>query len=139
MVEACEIQRAADALASGDLVIMPTDTVYGVAADARIPEAVEKIYAAKGRDRNKPLPLLVSGLAAAESYGGILGSAEKTLAEKFWPGALTLVLRMAGNESAEEAFRVPDNATALDLLSAAGGLLRVTSANRIARRASVSL
>jgi len=110
----------------GHLVIMPTDTVYGVAADARVAGAEEKIYLAKGRERGKPVPLLASGIDEVERYGAEFDAIEEKLAEKFWPGPLTLVLGVGGRM---EGFRVPDHDVSLDLLKAAGGILRVTSAN----------
>lgn len=120
------ISRAAGALKMGHLVIMPTDTVYGVAADARVAGAEEKIYLAKGRERGKPVPLLASGIDEVERYGAEFDAIEEKLAEKFWPGPLTLVLGVGGRM---EGFRVPDHDVSLDLLKAAGGILRVTSAN----------
>ena len=120
------IGRAADALRNGSLVIMPTDTVYGVAADARVAEWAEKIYRAKNRERGKPIPILAADLRQVEGYGAEFDRVEKTLAERFWPGPLTLVLRAGGGT---EGFRVPACGIALELLRAVGGVLRVTSAN----------
>lgn len=104
---------------------MPTDTVYGVAS---LPDraGLEKIYRAKERDRNKPVPLLASGLEAVRDYGARMNDAELRLAEKFWPGPLTLLLN---TDESTEGFRVPDHEMALELLRMAGGVLRVTSAN----------
>lgn len=120
------INQAADALRGGSLVIMPTDTVYGVAADACAPGAVEKIYQAKSRERGKPIPLLAADIRQVETYGAAFGAMERRLAEKFWPGPLTLVLRVG---SVTEGFRVPGHDVSLELLHVAGGILRVTSAN----------
>ena len=120
------IGRAADTLRKGSLVIMPTDTVYGVAADARIAGWDDKLYRAKSRDRGKPIPVLAANIDQVENYGVVLDCVERVLAERFWPGPLTLVLR-AGSVS--EAFRVPACAIALELLRMVGGVLRVTSAN----------
>ena len=120
------IRRAAEALRNGSMVIMPTDTVYGVAVDPRVAGAEEKIFIAKSRDRGKPIPLLASGLDQVKRYGAELGVLERKLAKKFWPGPLTLVLRVGARE---EGFRVPDHDVALELLRAVGGILRVTSAN----------
>lgn len=125
------VRRAADVLAAGGLVVLPTDTVYGVAADGRLPGAEERLARAKGRPEDKPIPLLAAGLAEVENYGAALTPAERRLAEAFWPGPLTLVLRVPrAGAAAREGFRVPDCATALALLRAVGGVLRVTSANR---------
>lgn len=113
------------ALKQGRLVIVPTDTVYGVAADPTVPGAEKRICAAKGRDANKPIPLLAAGIADIEAYGAVLGPAEKRIAARFWPGPLTLVLRVGRGD---EGFRVPDCAVTLELLRRCG-ILRVTSAN----------
>jgi len=118
--------RAVEALGKGSLVIMPTDTVYGVAADPAVPGAVERIFAAKGRDRDKPIPLLAAGIEDVRKYGAVLGRAERELASRYWPGPLTMVLKVGDRE---EGFRVPDHGVALALLREAGGVLRVTSAN----------
>lgn len=124
--DASAIRQAVEALQGGSLVIMPTDTVYGLAADARLPGAEEKLYEAKSRDRGKPIPLLAASVADVEAFGAVLGQTERQLAKAFWPGPLTLVLA-AGDRT--EGFRVPDHATALALLRDCGGVLRVTSAN----------
>ena len=127
-MQAGQIEQAAQWLRRGSLVIVPTDTVYGVAAHPDMPGAVERLCAAKGRDRAKPIPLLAAARREVERYGAIFGPAEKALAERFWPGPLTLVLRVPGGGT--EGFRVPQHATMLALLEACGGLLRVSSANR---------
>lgn len=121
---AVAIREAAEALAGGRLVVLPTDTVYGVAA---VPGAEERIYEAKARDRGKPIPLLVSGLAEAEGQGAMLSWRSRLLARRYWPGPLTLVLPTPGGK---EGFRVPNHVVTLAVLKAAGGVLRVTSANR---------
>jgi L-threonylcarbamoyladenylate synthase len=111
----------------GELVILPTETVYGVAADPRVAGALQRIYQAKGRPENKPIPLLGPDLSSIEEYGAELPPAARALAHRFWPGPLTLVL--AAPEG-EVGFRVPDHAVARALLRRAGSLLAVTSANR---------
>lgn len=121
------IRRAADALRRGSLIGLPTDTVYGLAADPRVPGAEERICAAKGRDRGKPIPLLASDIGQVRAYGVRFTSSEELLADRFWPGPLTLVLS-AGD--AREGFRVPDSEVARAVLAQGGGVLRVTSANR---------
>jgi len=121
------ILRAAEILVGGGLVIMPTDTVYGVAAHPRAAEAVQRLYDVKGRDAAKPIAMLAASPEAVERYGATMTGPERTLAARYWPGALTLVLEAGG---IAEGFRVPDHATALALLETSGGVLRVTSANR---------
>ena len=121
--QARAIAEAADVLRRGGLVILPTDTVYGVAA---APGNEEKIYNAKSRDRGKPIPLLVADTAGVDRCGGAMGWRARLLARRYWPGPLTLVLPVA---KGTEGFRVPDHPVALALIRAAGGALRVTSAN----------
>jgi L-threonylcarbamoyladenylate synthase len=123
------VRAAAAALRAGRLVVLPTDTVYGVAADPRAPGGEERLCAAKGRDRDKPIPLLAADLAAVEAGGALLRGPERRLAGRFWPGPLTLVLDVRGAARRTEGFRVPACGVALALLRAAGGVLRVTSAN----------
>jgi tRNA threonylcarbamoyl adenosine modification protein (Sua5/YciO/YrdC/YwlC family) len=124
------LAAAVKALARGALVVIPTDTVYGLAADPRVPGAVERLCRAKGRDFRKPIPLLVAGLAEAERAGAVFSRAEKRLALRFWPGALTLVVGIQDAGGATEGIRVPDDPFTLALLRASAGALRVTSANR---------
>jgi L-threonylcarbamoyladenylate synthase len=118
--------EAADVLGRGGLVILPTDTVYGVAALPGRADAVERIYRAKRREQRKPIPLLASSMDAVAIFGATLGKHERRLAQRFWPGPLTLILQV---NSGYEGFRVPDHITALAILRAAGGVLRVSSAN----------
>lgn len=125
--EPSAIARACEALRAGRLIIMPTETVYGLAADAAAGEAARLIYAAKGRDEGKPLPLMVASVDQAEAAGAVFEPAARLLAARFWPGPLTLVLPAGGGE---EGIRVPDHPVALALLAAMGRGLRVTSANR---------
>lgn len=113
-------------LQTGALVILPTETVYGVAADPRVAGAEDRIYDAKERDRGKPIPLLAASLAVVERHGAILSPGARRLAKRYWPGPLTLVLACGGKT---EGFRVPDHPVAAAVLKAAGGVLRVTSAN----------
>ena len=117
------VMQAVSALRSGALVILPTETVYGVAG---LPGTEARIYAAKERDRGKPIPLMASGVEAVEGHGAVLSSKARRLACREWPGPLTLVLSCGGRA---EGFRVPDHAVAMAVLKGAGGLLRVTSAN----------
>lgn len=124
------IAEAAAVLRRGALVILPTDTVYGMAADPRVPGAEKRLAQAKGRRATKPIPLLASGLAAVERWRPDFGAVGRELARRFWPGPLTLVLKTSRGW---EGFRVPAHPVALALVKASGGLLRVTSANRSGR------
>jgi len=120
------IKKIVSVLKAGNIAIIPTDTVYGVAAYPNIPEALEKIYKAKARDGRKPVAFLASDVEIVEELT-VLSSAAKELAKKHWPGALTLILKMKTGEY--EGFRIPDHNFTRELIRQAGGLLRVTSAN----------
>ena len=122
-----DFARAADVLNRGGVVVIPTDTVYGLAARPDFPAAVERLYTIKGREAKKPIALLASDMAAVERFGYPLVGKARELAERHWPGALTLVI-------GAEGFRVPDHARTRRLIAACGGVLRVTSANLSGRR-----
>lgn len=135
------IARAAALIAAGQPVAVPTETVYGLAADARDAEAVARIYAAKGRPDFNPLIVHVPDLAAAETLG-VFGAAERALAAAFWPGPLTLVVpRAPGCPVASIAtagldtiaLRVPGHRAMQALLAATGAPLAAPSANASGR------
>ena len=117
---------AVKALESGFLVVFPTDTVYGVAADPRVEGACDKLYAAKRREPRKPIPILVSDVGIAEAKGAVFSATARKLATRFWPGPVTMVLPVG---ACFDGFRVPHHPVALALLKAVGGALYVTSAN----------
>lgn len=121
------LAAAAHALMAGGVAVIPTDTVYGLAAHPGHPEAVQRLYTIKGREAAKPIALLAADAAAVARAGADWPPAGSRLAERFWPGALTLVLTCHDNR--EEGFRVPAHVWTRRLLSACGGILRVTSAN----------
>ena len=132
------IDRAAAALRAGKLVAFPTETVYGLGADATNAQAVAAVFAAKGRPRFNPLIVHVPDVAAAAELAELSEHAE-LLAAAFWPGALTLVLpRRPGSEIAELvsaglpsiAVRVPAHPIAVSLLRATGRPIAAPSANR---------
>lgn len=125
--EKATILEAVKVLRAGGLMILPTETVYGLAADPRVEGAEERLIAAKDRDRGKPIPLMAASLADVERYGAVLSPAARRLAMRYWPGPLTLVLSCG---SRTEGFRVPAHPVALAVVNAAGGILRVTSANK---------
>jgi len=135
------------ALAAGDLVILPTETVYGLAADASNPAAVARIYDAKGRPSFNPLISHVADLATAEGLA-VLDDRARALAQAFWPGPLTIVapfregaavcdLARAGLDTV--ALRVPEHPVALELLRAFGGAVAAPSANRSGRPSPTTL
>ena len=86
------LRQAAAALADGAVVAVPTDTVYGLAVDPAQPEAVERLFALKGRPADVPLPILVAGPEQVAQVAGTLEAAARPLAERYWPGPLTLVV-----------------------------------------------
>lgn len=144
--DAAGIAAAADILRRGGLVAMPTETVYGLAADATSEAAVARIYAAKGRPSSNPLIAHVPSLDAALEHGN-LSAAALRLAQKFWPGPLTLVvpLRPASRICAAAraglstvALRMPAHPVALALLAATGRPLAAPSANRSGRVSPVT-
>lgn len=128
-MEICDPQTLSDAarlLKAGGIAVIPTDTVYGIAAHPACLSAVARICAIKGRPTGKPIALLASDTAAVVRYGAAFSSAARRLADAYWPGALTLVLPCG---KSYEGFRVPDHPFTRRLLEACGGTLRVTSAN----------
>lgn len=116
------LDAAAKILCAGGVAVIPTDTVYGLAAHPGFPEAVERLYAVKGRDRAKPIALLAADFAAASRFVGGIAEKPARLAAERWPGAFTLVVN-------GEGLRVPDHEWTRRLLAKCGGTLRVTSAN----------
>lgn len=124
-----DFQLAADVLNRGGVAVIPTDTVYGLAARPDFPAAVDRLYTIKGREAQKPIALLASDLAAVERFGYPLVGRARELAERHWPGALTLVVTSSDPSRPSEGFRVPDHPATCELIAACGGVLRVTSAN----------
>ncbi len=132
-------ELAAAALSGGSVVAVPTDTVYGLAADPTLPEAVARLFALKHRPAEVALPLLVGGRDRVAEVAGDLDPAAQRLAERFWPGPLTLVLPrrdgfdtdLGGPPAARRTVgvRVPDDPFLLTLCGRLGPLA-VTSANR---------
>lgn len=138
--EPARIEEAVALLNAGELVAFPTETVYGLGADARNPAAVARIFAAKGRPVSHPLIVHISGLAAAQEWIADLPDAARRLAEAFWPGPLTIVLPKAADVPAvvtggqsTVALRAPAHPVARALLAAFGGGIAAPSANRYGR------
>ncbi|MBO0776683.1 MAG: threonylcarbamoyl-AMP synthase, partial [Actinobacteria bacterium] len=133
---AAGLVEAAAVLRKGELAVIPTDTVYGIAADAFSPPAVTALLAAKGRGRDMPPPVLVGTVRAAAALVEDLTEPARNLIEEFWPGALTVVCRASrtliwdlGDAKGTVAIRMPLHPVALDLLKDVGPLA-VSSANR---------
>jgi L-threonylcarbamoyladenylate synthase len=131
------VEQAVSVLRAGGLVAFPTETVYGLGADATNPDAVAKIFAAKGRPPTNPLIVHVADLETAKRYAAAWTDAMQTLGAVWWPGPLTLVVPKtpeivdavsAGRPTV--ALRVPDHPLALELLRAFGGPVAAPSANR---------
>ena len=121
------LAAAAAILGDGGLVAFPTDTVYGLGCAASRPDAIEAIYALKRRPREKRVAILVSGLDAIDAGAWVVDDRVRLLADRFWPGALSLVLA-ARDGGATQSFRAPDHPVALALIGVAGPMY-VTSAN----------
>lgn len=127
---------ARKAIEAKEAVVIPTDTVYGIAADAFSPVAVAGLLAAKGRGRSMPPPVLISNAGALDGLASDVPQGARDLAERFWPGALTLILFAQpsltwdlGDTQGTVALRMPNDRLALDLLAQTGPLA-VSSANR---------
>jgi L-threonylcarbamoyladenylate synthase len=130
------IDAAVTAVLHNELIVLPTDTVYGVGADAFSALAVESLLAAKGRDRNMPVPVLVGSLSMVDALVHEMSDSAQALTAAFWPGALTLVVRHPphlawdlGEMRGTVAVRMPDNDIALEVITRTGPLA-TSSANR---------
>ena len=135
-----DIDAAVAALRAGELVAFPTETVYGLGADASNPEALKKVFALKGRPATHPLILHLPSADALSDWAIDIPPVALRLAARFWPGPLTLVLRRAAHVSPvltggqdTLAVRVPAHPVALALLEAFGGGIAAPSANRYGR------
>jgi len=138
------LAAAATSVLSGELVVLPTDTVYGVGADAFSPAAVTRLLAAKGRGRDMPPPVLVGSTRAASALVEDLGPWGQQLIDEFWPGGLTIVCRAQrtlnwdlGDTKGTVAVRMPEDPVALDLLKETGPMA-VSSANLTGKPAATT-
>ncbi|MFC4913222.1 L-threonylcarbamoyladenylate synthase [Actinomadura gamaensis] len=129
------IAEAVSAVRRGELIVLPTDTVYGIGADAFTPSAVTGLLNAKGRGRDMPPPVLVGSVRAAAALIDDLGTYGQDLIDEFWPGALTIVCRAnpnlmwdLGETKGTVAVRMPMDTLAVELLKETGPLA-VSSAN----------
>ncbi len=130
------VMEAVQALEAGELVVLPTDTIYGLAARADSEEAVLRIYEAKRRPADRPLPVLLADPGDVHDVAEEVSEVAQELIDRFWPGPLTIVLPksdavpdwvVAGRDSV--GLRVPDDAVARAVLRACDFLVAVTSAN----------
>ena len=135
-----EIEKAAEILRAGGLVAFPTETVYGLGADASNPAAVRKIFAAKGRPADHPVIVHIADMSELKHWAAEVPRAAWLLAEKFWPGPLTMVLKrsphvndlISGGQNSI-GLRVPGHPVAQQLLKAFGGGIAAPSANKFGR------
>lgn len=139
------MRHARHALARGELVVLPTDTVYGIAADAFNARAVAGLLAAKGRGRQQPPPVLVAGVSTLRALVADVPEPVERLVEAFWPGGLTIVLPAQpslswdlGDTHGTVAVRMPAQRIALELLEETGPLA-VSSANRTGMTAATTI
>lgn len=138
------LRMARGAIGRGRLVVIPTDTVYGVAADAFNASAVQSLLDAKGRGRQSPPPVLIGGIETLGALAETVTPEMTKLAEAFWPGGLTIVVPARatltwdlGDTNDTVAVRMPDNSIALELLRETGPLA-VSSANRTGEPAALT-
>jgi L-threonylcarbamoyladenylate synthase len=134
--EASLIRYAADHIRSGEVLGMPTDTFYGLAADPFNLRAVDRVYDIKSRSRHKPLSLLIEGIDQAEELARPLPAEFYKLARRFWPGPLTVIVKAASKlplkvtaNTGNVALRVPSAKIPLAVVQAAGIPITATSAN----------
>lgn len=139
------VRVAAAAVRRGELVVVPTDTVYGIGADAFDPAAVRALLEAKGRGRDMPPPVLVPNKRTIDGLATAVPTYARRLAERYWPGPLTLVLRAQasllwdlGDTNGTVAVRMPDDELTLSLLAETGPLA-VSSANASGRPAATTV
>lgn len=128
----------------GELVVMPTDTVYGIGTDAFSINGVEKLLAAKGRERNMPTPVLIGNPNALSALTTRVDQRMQDLVQSFWPGALTLIVKQQptlnwdlGDTSGTVALRMPMHPVAIELLNLVGPMA-VSSANKTGQAAATS-
>ncbi len=131
------IRKAADYISRGKLVVIPTETVYGIAADAANAAAINRLYEVKKRPKNKPFAVCVSRKEAIEDLAQDISPLAYKLADKFWPGPLTLVLKSKNNGTI--GLRMPDNAVAWQIIENAGVHVVLPSANLSGNRAPIEV
>ncbi|MCD8365401.1 MAG: threonylcarbamoyl-AMP synthase [Clostridiales bacterium] len=135
-----KIEAAADIIRQGGLVAFPTETVYGLGADALLPEGAKRIYAAKGRPSDNPLIVHIADFEALDRIAREIPPQAGLLADAFWPGPLTMIFQKSGEVPRETtggldtvAVRMPSHPVALALIRASGGYIAAPSANTSGR------
>ena len=143
-VRTAALSAAAHCVSSGQLVVLPTDTVYGIGADAFDSAAITDLLAAKGRGRDMPVPVLVGSWSTIEGLVSVVSQRTWDLIEAFWPGGLTLVVEHApslswdlGDTRGTVAVRMPLHPVAIELLEQTGPM-GVSSANRSGQPAAMN-
>ena len=138
------MRLARSAIGKGELVVLPTDTVYGVAADAFNPKAVTRLLEAKGRGRQSPPPVLIPGIPTLDALAETVPDEVRALVAAFWPGGLTVILPARaslnwdlGDTDGTVALRMPSNRVVLEILSETGPLA-VSSANLTGQPAAMT-
>ncbi len=138
------MRLARAAIGRGALVVVPTDTVYGVAVDAFNAKAVQRLLDAKGRERTSPPPVLIPGIPTLDALAAEVPDAVRDLVAEFWPGGLTVILKAQpsltwdlGETRGTVALRMPSNQIVLELLSETGPLA-VSSANLTGMPAAIT-
>jgi len=139
------MRLARGAIGRGELIVMPTDTVYGLAADAFSPAAVQRLLDAKGRTRQAPPPVLLPGIPTLDALAETVPDEVRALVKRFWPGGLTVILPAQeslawdlGDTNGTVALRMPNDRVALELLSETGPLA-VSSANLTGKLAATTV
>lgn len=139
------LRQARNAVQSGELVVLPTDTVYGIGADAFSAEAVARLLAAKGRTRQSPPPVLITDEAAAKALTDHRSEVFDALAEKYWPGALTMIVSAQpqlqwdlGETKGTVGLRIPNHEFTRELLADVGPMA-VSSANLTGEPAATTI
>lgn len=139
------IKEAGKVLRDGGIVAFPTDTVYGLGAVFSDDKAVQRLFEAKGRDEGKPLSILVSDLEQVELLAAEIPEKARALMKKYWPGALTIILKKRPELSDRicakgetVGIRMPDSPDALRLIREVGSPLAAPSANTSGKRSSVT-
>jgi L-threonylcarbamoyladenylate synthase len=134
--DSAAIKLAADAIRRGELVVFPTETVYGLAADALNDDAVRRVFEAKHREENQPLPVQIAGLDHLSRVSSDISKNAELLGKRFWPGPLTMVVKkseaisdLVSGGLDTVGVRVPDHPVALALLRELGSPIVATSAN----------
>jgi L-threonylcarbamoyladenylate synthase len=141
--DAAVLEQAAAVILSGGIVAYPTDTLYGLAADPRNADAIERLFAIKGRGRDRAIPLIASDVDQVERHVGTMTALARRLASACWPGPLTLIIAAAPGlveaihaGTGRVAVRVPAHAVARGLAAASGCAITSTSANLSGQQAT---